>query len=67
MINGKYPSQFVQIEVMRTSHYRNLKNIVNKNVNHLSFPSPNFLQMSRRKKINHVHIFILVLAKLEKF
>jgi|688.fasta_scaffold140347_1 hypothetical protein len=52
---------------MRTSHYRNLKNIVNKNVNHLSFPSPNFLQMSRRKKINHVHIFILVLAKLEKF
>lgn len=54
MIDGIYPSQFMEVEAMRSSHYRNLKNIVNKHGNHISHPSVDFLQMSRRRKQNHV-------------
>jgi hypothetical protein len=58
MIDGLYPSQFAEIEAMKTSHYRNLKNIINKNTQHISHPSINFLHMSRHKKVNHVHFYL---------
>lgn len=64
MIDGMYPSQLMEVEAMRTSHYRNLKNIVNKHGQHISYPSIDFMQMSRRKKQNHV-TFVAILVQLE--
>jgi hypothetical protein len=61
MIDGVYPSQFMGVEVMRSSHYKNLNNIVNKKMNmKVSFQSPDFLRMSRHKKLNHVFYFVIV-------
>lgn len=56
MIDGLYPSQLSEIEAMRSSHYKNLKNIVNKSNPSISWLPADFLKMSRRKKTNHVHI-----------
>lgn len=56
MIDGVYPSQLTEIEAMRSSHYKNLKNIVNKTNQSISWLPPDFLKMSRRKKTNHVSV-----------
>lgn len=59
MIDGLYPSQIAEIGAMRSSHYKNLKNIVNKNQQSISWLPSDFLKMSRHKKQNHVIIKLI--------
>lgn len=52
---------------MRSSHYRNLKDILNSTSSpRMSWLSPDFRNMSNRKKVNHVQYFIMI-GKLEDF
>lgn len=54
MIDGVYPSQVQEVEQLRHSHYRNLKNIINNHSFSISFPSPRFIEITKTKKANHV-------------
>lgn len=66
MIDGVYPSQFASVEAMRTSHYRNLKSILNSTSSpKISWLSPDLTSISSRKKYNHVS-FALNVAKLAR-
>jgi hypothetical protein len=55
MIDGVYPSQFSSVEAMRSSHYRQLKSILNSTSSpKMSWLSPDITNISSRKKYNHV-------------